>query len=209
MEKVNLIEHVASLSDHCGVLLEMKFQNVFLPKTKPASLTYWKLNTRISKDEDFMENFAAFWEFLKLKKNNFTDIADWWNEEAKPSIKEYCIAFSTQRNLRRMDTKAFWLAYLKLVLVERNWAEVARVKRMLMEMMQEDAYGYVVRCRFQNNVSEETASIFHANKEIKNAEKNNIKSLKIGNTVFEDELTIEGEITKFSMLCLMAITMQD
>ena len=96
-----------------------------------------------------------------------------------------------------MDTKAFWLAYLKLVLVERNWAEVARVRRMLMEMMQEDAYGYVVRCRFQNNVSEETASIFHANKEIKNAEKNNIKSLTIGNTVFEDEVTIEGEITKF------------
>ena len=88
------------------------------------------------------------------------------NEEAKPNIKEFCIVFSTQRNLRRMDTKAFWLAYLKLVLIHKNWTEVARVKGMLMEMMQEDAYGFVVRSRFQNSVSTETASIFHANKEI-------------------------------------------
>ena len=71
-----------------------------------------------------------------------------------------------------MDSKAFWLAYLKLVLVNKNWTEVARVKSMLMDMMQEDAYGYVVRSRFQNNVSEETASLFHANKEVKNAKKN-------------------------------------
>ena len=67
-----------------------------------------------------MENFAALWEFLKMKQNSFTDKADWWEEEAKPNIKDFCIAFSTQRNLRRMDSKAFWLAYLKLVLVEKN-----------------------------------------------------------------------------------------
>ena len=115
-----------------------------------------------------------------MKQNNFSDVADWWNEEAKPNITEFCIAFSIQRNRRRMDTKAFWLAYLKLVLVDKNWMEVARVKSMLMDMMQEDTYGYVIRSRFQNNASEETASIFHANKEMKNAAKNNIKSLKIG-----------------------------
>ena len=86
---------------------------------------------------------------------------------------------------------------MKLVLIDKNWTEVARVKRLLMEMMQEDSYGYVVRCRFQNNVSEETASLFHANKEMKNAAKNNIKSLKIGNIVSEDKVAIEEEITNF------------
>merc|ERR1711954_496084 len=117
---------------------------------------------------------------LKLKQNDFPDIADWWNEEAKPNIKDFCIAFSSRRNLRRKDSKAFWLAYLKLVLVNKNWMEVVRVRSMLMDMMQEDMYGYVVRSRFQNNVSEETASLFHANKEVKNAKGNNIKSLRIG-----------------------------
>ena len=41
------------------------------------------------------------------------------------------------------------------------------------------------------------ASIFHANKEMKNSAKNNIKALKIGNIVSEDKDTIEEEITKF------------
>ena len=70
------------------------------------------------------------------------DIADWWNVVAKQNIKEFCATFSIQRNRRRMDTKAFWLAYLKLVLINKNWTEVARAKRVLVEMMQEDAYGY-------------------------------------------------------------------
>ena len=39
--------------------------------------------------------------------------------------------------------------------------------------------------------------IFHANKEIKNAAKNNIKSVKIGNVVSEDKDTVEVEITTF------------
>ena len=134
---------------------------------------------------------------MKLKQDNFSDKADWWEEEAKPNIKDFCIAFSAQRNLRRMDSKAFWLAYLKLVLVDKNWTEVVRVKKVLMDMMQEDTYGYIVRSRFQSNVSEETASIFHANKEMKNAAKNNITSLKIGNIVAEEKATIEEEITKF------------
>ena len=118
---MKLIKHVASLSDHCGVVLDIRLQNVVFAKRISTGTTYWKLNTRILKDEDFLENFAALWDVLKLKQQNFSDIANWWNEEAKPNIKEFCIAFSTQRNLRRMDTKAFWLSYLKLVLAKKDW----------------------------------------------------------------------------------------
>ena len=103
---------------------------------------------------------------LEVKTGQFSDIADWWEEEAKPNIKDFCIAFSAQRNLRRMDSK-------------------------------EDTQGYVVRSRYQNNASEETASLFHANKEMKNAAKNNIQSLKIGNDVSAYKSTIEEEITHF------------
>ena len=46
-------------------------------------------------------------------------------------------------------------------------------------------------------MSEETASLFHANKEMKNAAKNNITSLKIGDIVSEDKVAIEEEITTF------------
>ena len=197
LQEVISIQHVASLSDHCGVLLNMRLKNVAFSKLKHTSFTCWKLNTRILNDEDFLENFANLWESLKLNQGTFSDIAEWWNLDAKPDIKDFCIAFSAERNVRRKDSKAFWLAYLKLVLGDKNWTEVAKVKSMLMDMIQEDAYGYVVRSRCRNNVSEETASLFHANKEIKNAEKNNLKSLKLGNAVSKDKATIEEEITKF------------
>ena len=45
------------------------------------------------------------------------------------------------------------------------------MKGILADMLQEDAFGYVVRSRFQNNVSDEVASLFHANKEVRNATK--------------------------------------
>ena len=92
LDEINSIEHVASLSDHCGVLLDMKFQNVFFSKIKSTSSTYWKLNTRILKDE----NFAALWDVLKLQQENFSDIADWWNISAKQNIKKYCATYLTR-----------------------------------------------------------------------------------------------------------------
>ena len=71
------------------------------------------------------------------------------------------------------------------------------MKGILADMLQEDAFGYVVRSRFQNNVSDEVASLFHANKEIKNATKNNISSLKINGVVSENKEIIEREVTHF------------
>ena len=47
---------------------------------------------------------------------------------AKPEIKDFCIGFSKMRKMARRDTAKFLLAYLKIVLNEKNWAEVSRVK---------------------------------------------------------------------------------
>ena len=165
LARLRLVKHVASLSDHCGVILEIFLQNIedhFVRKT-PHN-TYWKLNVSILKDEDFIDNFANLWSWLRLKQGSYPDIADWWNFEVKPTVKNFCIDFSKERNARRKDTKKFWLAYLKVVLTEKNWLEVTRVKGMLKDMLQEDALGYVVRSRFQNTAAEEVASLFYANK---------------------------------------------
>ena len=70
--------------------------------------------------------------------------------------------------------------------MKKDWHEVIRVKGKLHDMLQEDAFGYVVRCRFRNNASEEVASLFHAYKEVKNANKNKMKSLKINGIVTDD-----------------------
>ena len=159
-------------------------------------------------DEDFEESFISLWTGLKLKQARFSDIADWWEMEAKPAIRKFCAEFSKQRKDRRNDSKAFWFAYLKIVLEDKNWMEVARVKTKLMDMLQEDAFGYVVRSRFKNNVSEEAASLFHANREMVNAKSNSLSSLKINNKVESNQEVIEEEVTNFFMLYLMDITMR-
>ena len=197
LKNVYSVKHVASLSDHCGVLLDMACDNLYQSVRKLTFDTYWKLNVKILKDEDFRDNFAAVWEKIKLDKKNYADIADWWDFKAKPIIKAFCYDFSKQRKHRRNDSKSFWLAYLKIVLGESNWSEVSRVKGILADMLQEDAFGYVVRSRFQNNVSDEVASLFHANQEIKNATKNSISSLKIKGVVSEHKETIEKEVTDY------------
>ena len=53
--------HVASLSDHCGVQMgvELMVELMSLPKTQRR--TYWKLNTAILEEEDFLPNFTSFW----------------------------------------------------------------------------------------------------------------------------------------------------
>ena len=164
---VSQVEHISSLSDHCGVVMEIDLNVVASSNTqKESRKTYWKLNTSILKDEDFLENFEGLWSWLKTLKPNFADAADWWDEVAKPHIREFCILFSSRRSKRRKDSKKFWFAYLKIVLQSKNWEEVARVKDKLGNMLKEDSVGYVIRSRFKNNASNENASLFHANKEI-------------------------------------------
>ena len=85
------MQHVASLSDHCGVLIDMSFQNLNQHRKLSSRQSYWKLNVSILEDEDFEGNFVSLWTKLKLKQASFSDIADWWEIEAKPAIREFCL----------------------------------------------------------------------------------------------------------------------
>ena len=115
---------------------------------------------------------------------------------AKPEIKDFCIGFSKMRKMARRDTAKFLLAYLKIVLNEKNWAEVSRVKEELHRMCLEDSMGIVVRSRFQQNAEEERGSIFHAARESKN-DKNNINKLKVDNSIVENKEQIEDIVTSY------------
>ena len=108
-------------------------------------------------------------------KNLFSDVAEWWDKFAKPEVKKFCIGYSVNRKVQRNQTKLFLLSYLKLVLADKEWDEVARVKGKLTSMLQADAQGVVVRSRFQQNAGNEKASLFHAAREFKNKRNNIIK----------------------------------
>ena len=52
------VSYQASLGDHKGVCMEMSLPDLMeIPAPPLSSSPYWKLNTAILKDEDFLENF--------------------------------------------------------------------------------------------------------------------------------------------------------
>ena len=195
-DSLTAVSHVASLSDHCGVKMVLKLNIEHLDIPKPQRSTYWKLNNSILVEEDFMSSFGLFWRSILRSKTSFVDISEWWDKHAKPNIKDFCIGFSINRKIQRNQTKQYLLSYLKLVLTDKDWNEVARVKGKLHSMLQADAQGVVVRSRFQQNSDNERASLFHSARELKNT-KNSLGSLKIGNRTVKDEQTIEAKVVKF------------
>ena len=97
-----------------------------------------------------------------MHADEFSDVADWWDLMAKPKIKEFCIAFSIDRKKRRNSHKKFLLSYLKLVINQKNWDEVSRVRHELDVMLRSDLMGFIVRSRYKQNAEMERASLFHA-----------------------------------------------
>ena len=114
--------HVPSLSDHSAVILKIKVKNNVHKQIKRGRTTYWKLNTAILEDDEFMPSFKQFWHDVSSSKNDFTDIAEWWDLLAEPNIKGFCIEFSKIMRKRRNDTVRFLHSCLKLALEEKNWS---------------------------------------------------------------------------------------
>ena len=108
--------HVASLSDHCGIKMgvELMVEHLFLPKTQRR--TYWKLNTAILLEDEFLPSFSLLWGRISGLRNIYSDLAEWWDKLAKPEIRDFCVGFSVNRKLQRDHTKKFLLSYLKLAL---------------------------------------------------------------------------------------------
>ena len=184
------VSHIASLSDHCGVRMELQLCIEHLQVPKVERSTYWKLNTAILNEEDFLPHFIPAWRRMLDSRDKYMDIADWWDRLAKPEIKNFCIAYSINRKIQRNHTKKFLLSSLKLVLAKQDWDEVARIKEKLDTMIKSDAMGFVVRSRFNQNAEGERASLYHAAREAKNG-KNRVSSLKVAGNVVKEKNIIE------------------
>ena len=198
LESVKSVTHQASLGDHLYVCMTMILPNLsknFDPP--PSSSPYWKLNTSILKDEDFLENFSKMYSKLQAKISDYPDIADWWDNCAKPRIRDFCMGVSTHLAHVRKDTKKYLFSYLNLVLRQGNWEEVARIRQQLKEILQQETMGFVVRSRFKENLETEQASLFHANRECKNFSKNNLHELKIGDQISSNRNQNEAEVLQY------------
>ena len=96
--------HIASLSDHCGVKLRIAL-NIALVSCYSRTASYWKLNTAILKEDEFLSAFKIFWDEILKCSSSYADIADWWDLYAKPNIKSFCISYSSRRKILRSQKK--------------------------------------------------------------------------------------------------------
>ena len=192
------VKHIASLSDHRALVMKIKLGGLTLGHLpEKGRKTYWKLNTSILNHEDFEENFKIWWKILVKKKENFIDVATCWDLCAKPGMKSFCIWFSTYLRAVKKDTKKFLFAYLKVAQENGNWAEAVRVKQELSSIIDQEALGFVIRSRFQQNAEKEKASLYHANREMKNSKKCNLSKLKIDGSIVADKKIIKETVTGF------------
>ena len=161
------------------------------PKSPPL---YWKLNTSILQDDDFLENFETFYGKIRSKIDEFHDIANWWDLLAKPAIREFCIDVSERLSFVRKNTKRFLFSYLTLVTKKGNWNEVVRVREDLKRKLLKESMGFVIRSRHKENLEDEKSSLFYLNHENKNFSKCSLNKLKINNKITSDKKTIESAV---------------
>ena len=188
--------HIPSLSDHSAVKLCLSLNIDTVSSTKFTNKSYWKLNTAILKEENFITSFRPFWSFLLTSQDDFSDIADWWDLQAKPKIRQFCMDYSVQRKYTRDQCKKYLLASLQQSLMRKDWEEVARHKEELSTMINMDAMGLVIRSRFQQNAEEERASVYHSAKELR-GKKGFVSALNINGVPENDETLIEDHILKY------------
>ena len=195
---VQNVSHHASLSDHHYVVLILNLtnlENIPLPPKSPP--LYWKLNTSILQDDDFLENFETFYGKIRSKIDEFHDIANWWDLLAKPAIREFCIDVSERLSFVRKNTKRFLFSYLTLVTKKGNWNEVVRVREDLKRKLLKESMGFVIRSRHKENLEDEKSSLFYLNRENKNFSKCSLNKLKINNKITSDKKTIESAVLKY------------
>ena len=121
LHSVSSVSHQASLGDHFYTCIVMEVQDLGKKLDLPIfSSSYWKLNTSILKDEDFLENFSCMYSKLQARINDYPDIADWWDLCAKPNIKDFCMGVSSHLANITRDTKKFLFSYLNVVIKQGN-----------------------------------------------------------------------------------------
>ena len=204
--------HVAGLSDHSGVEVQLKMDVEIQPQPR-GPRTYWKLNTSILADPRFLPSFRRSYSELQeqweeqqqeQEQGEREELPDpdlgavrWW-EHAKPAIGKICLDISEDLSRERKTTKRFLYAVLKAGTKKEDWSLVARTKEKLRAALVQEVHGLVVRSRYQQNLEEEQATLFHQNKEVRMSQKRKLSKLKLANAgVTEDEDLIAEECWTF------------
>ena len=188
--------HIGSLSDHMGCELQLELQlNPAPPPTRDQG--YWKLNSQVLRDPDFLDNFSDLWVELAPLQDNYPSASTWWEECAKPEIIKFLKQFSRVRSLTRKNTKRFLFAGIEAALQSGDHDQASLLRSRVKAMILEDAQGLVIRSREKESAEEERATLYHAARELKRGPTTCLSKLMVEGVEEEDEQVIQDEVVNY------------
>ena len=110
LDKIGYVEHVASLSDHFGVLMTFDFEfdsNYRSTGGEGDFRNYWKLNNSILCDDVFLHYFSKLWDDLKTRKVNYGGVDEWWNDEVKLKVRNFALHFQKKEYFGEITPRSF------------------------------------------------------------------------------------------------------
>ena len=204
LTNLKLLQHEPGLSDHKVVVAEFEVESVEGEQgggQDRRGSGAWRLNCTILEDEVFLGLAKDLWQEEQGKQQEFADMADWWEESAKPALRSLCIVYSKKAARERRDMKEYVYGQLGKAIELKDWGLVAMLKEQLRQLLQYEQNGIIIRSRYQQEAEEERAGLFHAGKEMRNGMKTGLEKLKVkregGYDIIEKNTEIEDKLFKF------------
>ena len=148
------LSHHPFMSDHSYVRLEIRLPEITTRRRvkKNFDSGFWKLNTTVLEEEDFLPEFQIMWDRVQASKASFPDIAEWWDQYAKEECRALCVRYSAMTARLRRDTKDMLMVMLTTAITDKDWVHVAVIRGRLKDIMNKDNLGFSVRSRIKENL---------------------------------------------------------
>ena len=172
------VEHILHISDHKAVITTMGMERGSGGnRRREIERGMWKLNSQVLEDRNFSANFDKKLESMVKQQDDFEDLVEWWEDCFKQDTTSFLKDFSAHRMQARGDTRGLISGCLQKAGQEEDWEKVAYCRARLVRMNKEDAMGLIVRSRHQETAEQETASLYHLNREVKRGNKGSLSKL--------------------------------
>lgn len=132
---------------------------------------YWKFNSRLLLDHNFVHSFTYFWEIWREKKTQYKSLSQWW-DIGKIQIKLFCQQYTGYFK----NSLANEMAQLEQEILQLNFEgdivdsveTLERNKFLLRNLLKEKAQEKLVRARFTtfNNMDAPTSFFFGMEKKV-------------------------------------------
>ena len=176
-------------SDHNPVLLSIKS-----PYDSKKNTAYWKFNTSLLKNNDFITELKTEIENMKANLNEFEPQKKW--ELMKYKIRCFCIEFSKKIAKKRRDE----FEKLEQIIRDHETTEIGtneiyvKAKLEYERLLNQKSEGVILRSKIKIYEENEKSSKYFLSLEKHNAVRNTIKMLKSPEN--DDEITNPKDVVK-------------